>query len=168
VLDIVDALAALLEPWPVTPGPATDAAGSRTVKANSGVVVDLNAAEPVIWRAGTLYLFEELRDHRLAGVGNPPEVHEHFGLRAILALDAKDEEAAQLRRRDVSALVDTKTEAYLAAIAAHRSIYGAGHPSVGQPTPWAHLAAASDADSLRTFQVRGVALRINGYRIRAV
>lgn len=157
MMDVIDALAELLEPWaPATP---VDRNWSRTVKANSGTVVDLNGAEPILWEANHLYLFEDGDQHALAGVGNPPEERELFSIVAIYVADSGDEEAKQRRTRAVSEALDVRRHGYAAAIAANRSRY-----ATGGATPWQHLESSLDADFVRNFNIRGFALRISGYR----
>jgi len=157
VIEVVDAVAELLEPW--TPSEPMERDGSRTVVAQSGVTVDLNSTEPTVWRPNTLYLWVESDTHNLAGVGNPPEEREDFTITAIYVLDAGDEEAKQRRTRSVSEGLDQKAHEYAAAIAANRSKYAAGGPA-----PWQHLQSVLDNDLLRAFNVRGIGLRIEGYR----
>lgn len=157
MLDLIDAIAELLEPW--QPDEPRLRNGSLEVAAQSGTVVDLNAAEPVIWQPNHLYLWDEGDQHALAGVGNPPEEREVFEVTAIYVADSQDEEAKQRRTRAVSEALDLKRHEYAAAIAANRSKYVSGGA-----TPWSHLESSLDADFVRDINVRGFALRITGYR----
>jgi hypothetical protein len=157
MIDLIDAIAELIEPW--TPAEPTERRGIREVRAQSGTVVDLNAAEPFSWEPNHLYLWDEGDIHALAGVGNPPEEQERFSIAAIYVADSGDEEAQRRRTRTVSAALSQKRHEYAAAIAANRSKY-----ATGGATPWAHLESSLDADLLREFNVRGFALRITGYR----
>lgn len=157
MIDLIDAIAELLEPWQPDQPRLRD--GSYEVRAVSGVVVDLNAAEPTSWQKNHLYLFVEADTHALAGAGNPPEEQERFSIAAIFSADSRDEEAKQRRTRAVSESLLAKQHTYAAAIAANRSKYASGGA-----TPWKHLESSLDNDLLREFNVRGFALRINGYR----
>jgi hypothetical protein len=138
VLDLIDAIADLLEP------PAT-----RSTKLDPAL-----GAEPFAYdSADTLYLFEwgpDVRD--LAGASGSDL--ERFAIQAVYVADSKDEEPKQKRRRDVTEALDAKREHYAQRIRQHRS--GAS---------WSHLQAVIDGDYIRAFEIRGFALRISGWRI---
>lgn len=158
--DVLDAIAGILEPG--TASPSTDSDGSQTRVATSGVVVDLNASEPMVYRTNHLYLWTELDQYNPEGAGSPQiSVREDFQLIAVFAGDAGEEEAQQQRTRAVSDALDAKATAYLAAIAANRSRFADLSAS-----PWQHLQAVVDHDLARLFNVRSVAVRITGYRFR--
>lgn len=154
---MIEPLAKLFEPW--TGDPATSAAGVRTIKADSGVMVDLNGSQPFTADANWLYLWPGPDSHELSELGNPPKELERFDLTALYVADSKDEEASQQRKRTVSEAIDTKGHAYLELIRRNRSRYEAGTEA-----PWHNLVGRLDFDTIRNFNVRGVALRIAGYR----
>lgn len=159
LVEVNDALAFLLEPWDLVPGPV-DVRGSRTVTAQSGVVVDLNMARPELFEPGHLYVWPTEHRHTLEGAGNPPEEACRFTFTALFVMDREDEEAQVAFRRDVSVALDDKAHDYAAAVAGHRTKL-----EDGSPAPWDHIATTIDHGATRTFGVRGIAAMIGGYRI---
>lgn len=142
VLDVVDGLRDLLEPLPLDPDPG-------------GPIVERDAtgAKPFIWAAGkdgTLYVYPT----RLAEVPieTGPVVRQDFTIAAVFVLPSA-EEPPQQRDAVISAALDAKLGAYLAAVRTHHVT-----------ALWGHLRAAM-ANPPRTLQTRAVALDITGYRI---
>ena len=124
-------------------------------RGESGTWRDLSAAEPFgyVGYPDTLFLFEWGPDIRgLAGAS--PQDLERFALQAVYVADAKDEEPQERRRRDVTETLDAKREFYAARIRQRRSA-----------ASWSHLECTIDGDYVRAFEVRGVALRISGWRV---
>jgi hypothetical protein len=139
VLDVTDALLALLEPAPST------------------VVKDDTAERPFEWVANTLYAYPVTDVHVDPETGAVPTVRENFTVEMVFVADHAGEEAKRERDRDVSVLLDAKAHAY-ADILARNSTRGAGRP-------WDYARVASvDWDRLRQIDVRGVAVRITGWR----
>lgn len=158
MIDVIDEVLSVIEPWTAAP---TETDGSRSVVATSGTRVDLNAAEPfeLNFAPNTLYGWLEGDRHEPAGSGNPIQDLERFGIVALYVADSGSEEPKQVRTRAVSIAIDTKVQAYLAALAANRSRTPAGVPHL-----WQHIEGTLDPDLIRDFSVRGAALRIAGYR----
>lgn len=154
---MIEPLAKLFEPW--VGDPVTDSEGSRKIKADSGTTVDLNGVEPFSFLKDTLYLWPVADSHELFESANPPRTEERFEIVALYAADSKDEEAKQRRLRTVSEALDAKGHAWLDLIRRNRSRYEAGTPA-----PWKNLVARLDPDTIRNFNVRGIALRVAGYR----
>lgn len=155
---MIEPLAKLLEPWLAVPGPA-EPDGVRTVVATSGTTVDLNGSSPFVFKPNWLYLWPVSDQHQLNEIGNPPKEMEIFELTALYVADSKDEEAKQVRTRAVSAALDVRGHGYLDLIRRNRSRYEAGTEA-----PWHNLVGRLDPDTVRNFNVRGIALRIGGHR----
>lgn len=141
MLDAVDALRELLEP----PG--------------TTVLKDDTAERPFNWAANTLYIYPVSDLHADADVGNPPTIRENFAIEAVYVADSQGEESKKERLRSVSTALDTKAHAY-AAILANARFRGTGRP-------WEDARVTSvDWDRLRQLDVRGVAVRITGWRYK--
>lgn len=153
MLDLIDAVAALFEPW-TAPTVPVERDGVRTVAADSGVVVDLNGSRPFEFEANHLYLWPMADVHELVESGNPPVEQERFELQVLFVADSADEEAKQIRRRAVTAALEDKAHGYLALVRQNRS----KHPD------WQHMTGRLDHDTIRNFNVRGAAVRLAGYR----
>lgn len=154
MIDVIDALMLLLEP-----GGSIDPTNSlRTT--TSGVIAVHTAARPPQpeMTPNHLYCYPVADRHVTIGAGDPPDEREEFTVEALLVVDREDEEPKLTARRDVSSTLDTKAHAYLAAVNANR-------PRNGAVAPWEYLTSASvDWDRLRSFAVRGVPLRVSGWR----
>lgn len=149
MIDVVDAVLNLLEA-----GGAVDPKTSLR-KATSGIVVDHTAERPpqTAFSKGYLYCYPVQDDHRAPDLGK----REDFVIEALYIADRADEEAQLTARREVSVELDTKAHAYSDVIDANRTRAAA--------RPWDYLTLASiNWDRLRSFNVRGVALRITGWR----
>lgn len=137
--EIIAAVRELLEPAPEDP--------EEPVL----VAVDETAARPFAWAEQTLYVYEEATVDTPIETG--PVVRQDFTLRAVLTGPRLGEEAKQTRLPAVSTFLDTRRDAYLAAVRASQ-----------RTALWGNLRAAS-APGPATLQVRSIALRITGYRI---
>lgn len=157
VIDLIEPLAKLFEPWPGNP--TTDPEGNRSIAASSGVTVDLNGAQPFTYAANTLYAWATSEEHPLNESANPPKELEVFEVAFVFVADAGDEEPKQRRRRTVSDALDAKAHSWLDLIRRNRSRYEGGAEA-----PWHHLAGRLDPDLVRNFNARGIALRVSGYR----
>lgn len=131
--DIIAAARELLEPDPTE------------------VVKDEAAAQPLEWQPGTLYLYP-LRNADVP-FETGPSSRQDFGLMAVFVADAH-EEAAKERSAEVSAQLDAKRAAYVAAVIANR-----------RTTAWHHIQATESRTPPRTLQGRGIALELTGYRL---
>ena len=150
---VVDALAAILEP--AAAAASTDDNGSRTVVADSGATVDLNARRPIEYDADHLYLWPTRHEHRPEGAGNPPEDREDWAVQCIYAVGREGEEPQLQARRDVSDSLDTRATAYLNRLRLQR---------VNSPL-WQDLSSVVvQHDTVVTFGVRGIGLLVTGYR----
>ena len=142
ILDVVDAIRDLLEPVPVDPDP-----GDPIVER------DVTGAKPFIWAAGkdgTFYVYPTRLGETPIETG--PVVRQDFGIAAVFVLPSAEEPSLK-RDADLSAALDAKLGAYLAAVRTHHVT-----------TLWGHLRAAM-ATPPRTLQTRAVALDITGYRL---
>lgn len=116
----------------------------------SGVVVDDSFAEPFDYKVNRLYLWLEDESSYAA---SPDVLRQDFYVRAVFMGNARDEEPKLRKRRDVSAELEAKRSAYLAAVE------DAQHTS-----EWEYAAASVDWDFTRNFEGRGFAVDIRGYR----
>ena len=157
MLQLVDSLLELVEPG-ADPQPSWATADFDA--AASGTKRDRTGAEPFVFdgRPDTLFGFEIDDDRRgTAGVSSGAgEDLVRFAVELVYVADSGLEEAEQLRRRSVSSAIDAKRELYVARIRAVRS--GAS---------WQDLRCAVDVDYVRSWQVRGFALRLYGYRFQS-
>lgn len=115
--------------------------------------VDEALSMPYDFEPGVLYVWEEARDHRSIGTG---EVREEFEIVAVYVTGNEGEAAIAQRSRDVTAKLDAWATAALDAVRENAHV-----------PPWAsgNIRASTDADFLRQLGVRGVALRVSGYRL---
>jgi hypothetical protein len=138
VNDILAAVRDLLEPEPVPP-------------AVRAVAVDTTGAKPLVTVARTLYVYPERVAE--APVETGPTARRDFVIAAVVTGPDAGEEASSQRDPEVSAFLDGKREAYLAAVRANR-----------HGTAWHHLSAAEVAGPT-TLEHRSLALRLTGYVI---
>ena len=141
ILDVVDALRDLLEP------PFDD---ERSV---NGVLIDRTCSQPnADTVANTIYAWEAARAEVPIGTG---EVRQNFAVTLLYVVDNVGEAAGE-RDRSVSEALDAKTDEYMKLIRLHAHV-----------PPWdsGNVQATSDADFVRQFEVRGVAIRVTGYRL---
>jgi hypothetical protein len=154
LLGLVDALLELVEP-----AAAVQPAGLPVDmdRAESGSLRDRTAAEPFTYDdfADTVFAFET-DDVRLPfgtqaaqGIG---EDLVRFAVQLVYVAGSGLEEAAQRRSRAVSEAIDDRRQLYVARVRAVRS--GAD---------WSHLQASADVDYVRSWMVRGFALRLTGW-----
>jgi hypothetical protein len=121
------------------------------VEPDTDVTIDRAASQPYEYLPNTLYAWEEGSSRRSFESG--PTVREDFEILLVYVVAAA-EEALLARDRDVSIALDTKRTAYLDAIRQNSGI-----------PPWSYITASSDPDMIRQFEVRGIAIRVSGYRI---
>jgi hypothetical protein len=108
-------------------------------------------SQPYEWRENTVYSWAETVDDVPIGTG---EVRTDFEILMVYAVGNEGEEAISERSRDVSVKLDTARQAWMDLIRANAN---AG--------PWSNLRARAEQDFLRQLEVRGVGIRISGYRI---
>jgi hypothetical protein len=142
MIEVIDALRELLEP--------TDAIDES--RSENDVILDRSCAQPFEFVANTLYAWEELRRQVPAGTG---EIREDFEIRFVYVSKAS-EEAGSKRNRDVSIALDAKADGYLELIRNFANI-----------PPWdsGNIQATVDADMIRQLEVRGIGIRVIGYRM---
>lgn len=136
--DVLAAVRAMLEPDPGYPSPVP-------------VTVDTTDAKPLRTAPLTLYVYPERVVEVPVETG--PTARRDFIVAVVVTGPDAGEEAAQQRDPDVSAFLDARREAYLAAVRANR-----------HGTAWHHIAAAEVAGPA-TLEHRSLALRLTGYVI---
>lgn len=152
MLDVLDAVLNLLEP-----GGAVDPETSLRA-ATSGTTVDHTGARPyqVEFAPDTLYAWPGPDRHRVVELGDPPSEREEFTLELLYVATSSSEQAKSRRLRSVSEAVDTRAHEYMARVAANKA------PRTG--LPWSELGGEINPDTIRGFNVRGVGLRLTGWR----
>lgn len=144
MIDVIDALVELVEPAdPVDP-----------TKSVNGITIDRSCAQPLSdAAANTLYAWEEACRESPMGTG---EVRQDFNIVLLFAVDNEGEDATAVRKRSVSEALDTKRKAWMKTLRLHANV-----------PPWdsGNIQATSDADFLRQFATRGIAVRVAGYRL---
>jgi hypothetical protein len=149
VIDVVDGLRDLLEP----PDAQNDGFSLN------GVAIDRSCAEPIgDAQANTVYAWEEACRDKPIGTG---EVQRDFEIVVLYVADGAGELAIGQRSRDVSEALDAKREAYMKLIRENANIGFGGDA----PTGRGNIQATSDADALRQFATRGIAIRVTGWRL---
>jgi hypothetical protein len=149
VLDVLDSLLELAEP-----GGEIDPASSLRV-ATSGSHVDHTGARPLAidLDADCWYGWLLSDRHETFEVGNPPSEREVFAF-AVLYVAASSEQAKEARSREVSDLIDGRAHGFLGRLAGKRS---------NLPV-WSEAEGAIDQAIITGLSVRGVGLRVTGYR----
>lgn len=136
---VLAAVRALLEPDPEDPEEERE------------VAVDETSAVPLKWRPKTLYVSTVQLAERPIETG--PTARRDFAVSVLLTAWEAGEEADSRRSAEVSTWLDTKLEAYLAALR------GARHAS-----DWDHIQAAVDRRPAN-LELRALSLRLTGYVI---
>jgi hypothetical protein len=140
LLDVSDEVRAVLEP-------GTNVAGTIAKHDDSG-------ADPFLYEPDHIYAWPGRSVFVVEGDGSLDL--ERFTVHVAYVADSGTEQAAQLRSRDVSEVVDAKAKAYAAAIRANRTRTGI----------WEHIQVdAVDWDRLRALEVRGFVMDLSGYRL---
>lgn len=145
MIDLIDALRELLEP-------ESEEAGVSV----NGVRLDNTAAMPFDFEPNTLYVVEE-QDLRTLDETWTPEggvERQSFIVNALYVIDSEGENAITRRSRAVSIALDEKRNEYCRLVRMTRT----------NGDVWHHIQASADADFVRQLQVRGIAVRITGYR----
>jgi hypothetical protein len=116
------------------------------------VVTDDTGDRPYEWTPGTLYVWEESSDHQSIGTG---EIRENFVVMAAIAAPS-DEEAFGRKLREVTETLDAYRNTFLLKIRTNTNV-----------PPWSsgYIAGASVPNYLRQLDLRGLAIRVAGYRI---
>lgn len=117
-----------------------------------GGASDDSGEQPYDWKVNTLYVWEESSVQR--PIGAEGEVREDFVIMAAIA-EATGEEAFGQRERATTVALDAKRTRMLDLIRTNSSIAG----------QWDHIEGASLPSFLRQLELRGIAVRISGYRI---
>lgn len=146
MIDVVDGIRDLFEP-PSTLDPELS---------TNGVAIDRTCAEPFEKIANTVYAWEAACRETSIGTG---EVRQDFEVDVLYVVDNLGENAIALRSREVSEALDTKRSAYMKLVRDHANMGFGDRLGAGD------MQATSDADFLRQFEVRGIAIRVTGYRL---
>lgn len=150
MLDVLDGVLILVEPGGVIdPDTSIRPATSGTTVDHSGA-----AAFNLEFDPDRLYGWPTADRHEVFEAGDPPSERERFTLDLLYVADSRGEQAASRRLRSVSEAVDAKAHGYLALIAAHKAL----------GTLWDDLRGEINPDTIRGFNVRGVGLRLTGWR----
>ena len=144
MLEVVDALRSLLEPDPD--------------------LVDDTAEMPFEWQPGMLYVFEDESNWSRLDTGGM--IREDFVIMAVYVRPA-DEAPLAKRSREVTEALDARRVRYLTTIADNPSM-GAASGDPDEPPLWSHIMGASLPRYLRELEVRGIAVRVVGYRLMSV
>lgn len=149
MIDVIDGIRDLFEP----PDPLEEG------KSLGGVTIDRSCAEPIgDAQPNTVYAWEEACREIPIGTG---EVRQDFEVVVLYAADGAGELAAGQRSRDVSEALDVKRSVYMKLV---RDFANIGFGS-DDPTGRGNIQATSDADALRQFATRGIAIRVTGWRL---
>lgn len=125
----------------------------RTIlEPGAAVAKDLTEAKPFAYAPQTLYVYPERVSEVPIETG--PTRRQDFTVRVELTGPDLGEEASQQRDQAVSAFLDGRRGAYFAAVRANE-----------RGARWDHLRAAEDPNGPATLQVRGIGLRLSGYKI---
>ena len=140
MIDVVDAMVALVEPTP-------------------GVARDGKAAAPYSYQPNTVYGWVDAHSQAIVGTGEEGgwgEIEERFSVRIVFVADNAGEEAAHERDRSVSEALDKKADEYLKALTRNQA-----------GVPWDTLTAVvADHDFVRQLELRGISILASGYRLR--
>lgn len=147
MLDVVDGIRDLLEP----PDP------HESGKSVNGVLIDRSCAEPLgDAQPNTVYAWEEASREKPIGTG---EVQQDFEIVVLYVADGAGEVAAAQRSREVSEALDAKRVEYMRLVRTFANI------GFGDELGRGNIQATADADALRQFATRGIAIRVTGYRL---
>ena len=147
----MDVLDAILET--VEPGGAMNP-DTAIRRATSGTEVDHTGARPFSIDLGPERLYGWLTEDRHLTFETGPAYRENFAFSLLLVLPAGEQADAQ-RSRSLSEAIDTRAHLLLDRIAANAT---AG--------PWMELGGGIDDAALTGFSVRGIGLRVSGWRYR--
>jgi hypothetical protein len=145
VIEVLDGIVEMLEP---------------RAERNSSINVDDAYAEPLEYKAETLYVFERSDDRRLAGT-SPADIND-FALTAVYVADDSGERAQGQRLREVTLKLDAKRERYLRKIRNNRT--GPLVEGSDSAPLWANLTGGADPDFIRGLEIRGIAITLRGWR----
>jgi hypothetical protein len=118
------------------------------------VKLDESGKEPATYEPGTLYVFND-GDVARSGAETGPPGREAFDVLAVYMASDRGEEARQERTAEVTAVLLSRRDAYIARLQQRESC-----------DLWDHIAVSSDEDYTTNFEGRAVAVRIQGYRHR--
>lgn len=147
MIEVIDGVRDLLEP----PDALNDGFSTNGVKVDRSCAEPLGDAQP-----NTVYAWEEACREKPIGTG---EVEQAFEIVVLYCVDGAGEVAAAQRSRDVSEALDTKRAEYMKLVRLNANM------PFGDGSGRGNIQATADADALRQFATRGIAIRITGYRI---
>lgn len=150
MLDVIDAALNLIEPG----GTMNPDTALRT--ATSGTTVDHTGAKPieVEFDVDRLWAWSGIDRHETMEAGRPSSVRERFTIDLMYVVASGGEQAKTLRSRAVSLVLDAKAHTYLGIVAVNVALAGAWESMLGEINP----------DVIRSYDVRGIGLRLNGWR----
>lgn len=142
--DLIDALVALVEPTP---------AASLNIDTSCAAPIDPQGYfnTDTTDKTASLYAYPTADAHNLSGAS--PCDREDFTVTLLYVVDDRGEIDNMLRDRAVSDLLDGKAHDYLDVIRHNRNV-----------GPWQHIQGALDYDEVLRLDVRGIAVRVSGYR----
>lgn len=147
MIDVIDGIRDMLEP----PDPHNEG------KSMGGVAIDRSCAEPLgDAQPNTIYAWEEACREKPIGTG---EVQQDFEIMVLYVADGAGEVAETQRKREVSEALDEKRIEYM------RLVRTFANMAFGDGSGRGNIQATSDADALRQFATRGIAIRVTGYRL---
>lgn len=133
--------------------------------ASLDATVDDSCADPVAWEANTLYAFEsegEADVHEPEGDGSIDR--EIFEVTLVYISAADDENRMGPRHRETSVTLDAVKEAAMTLIRGNRERSTTDPDSGATVQLWADLRGRGDMGFVRALNLRGVAIRVRGYR----
>jgi hypothetical protein len=150
MIDVVDGIRELLEPASIDPAVSVN-----------GVKLDDTGAMPFEFEAETLYVVAQTDQRTLAETiretsdGSTEGVEQqNFSIVALYVVSGEGENSQGRRSRNVTLALDQKADDYCRLVRSHRT----------NGDLWHHLQAAVDHDFVRQLQIRGIAVRLTGYR----
>lgn len=117
----------------------------------AGITVDDSCAEPLAVEALHIYAFDTSWSLRSTETGPPSE--ERFEVLVAYVHAVTDEEALQQPAREVTLALSAMRDEWLTRLAEHES-----------NETWQEISARAEYEWLRTFGVRGIAVRCSGFR----
>lgn len=124
----------------------------RALVEDPDVATDETGAEPYDWRPGTQYVYEADGSPVERAFETGPTARQDFAVRFVYVAEAH-EEASRDRDAAVTAALEARRDAVLAAVRANRA-----------NATWLHLDAEAEARPPATLTSRAIALRLTGYR----
>lgn len=113
---------------------------------------DTTGAEPFIYAAKTLYVYEDALEERIAA---GEQIEQSFEIMAVYVADAMQEEPTQERSRELTEALSSLRDAWFERIAEIRA---------REDELWSDIRGRAEHDLIRALEVRGFAVRYIGRR----